>query len=94
MIELPAKGGKAKGTGRKKGTNKTRGSMESSHIHKRPVLLTFMAMAKRARYNCRLAGVFNAEIQPSLAQSFAGDERERERVRERNKSLNPCLYKP
>lgn len=79
MIELPAKGENAKGTtGRKKGTNKTRGSMESGHIHKRPVfLLTFMAMGKRARYNGRLAGVFNAEIQASLAQSFAGEERER-----------------
>ncbi len=78
MIELPAKGENAKGTtGRNKGTNKTRGSMESSHIHKRPVILTFMAMAERARYNGRLAGVFNAEIQASLAQSFAGEERER-----------------
>lgn len=38
-----------------------------------------MAMAERARYNARLAGVFNAEIQPSLAQSFTGEERERER---------------
>jgi len=30
----------------------------------------------------RLAGVFDAEIQPSPAQSFAGEERERERERE------------
>ncbi len=79
MIELPAKRESAKGTGRKKGTNKTRESTESSHIHKRPELLTFIAMAERARYNARLAGVFNAEIQPLLAQSFAGEERERER---------------
>jgi hypothetical protein len=79
VIELPAKGENAKETGRKKGTNKTRGSMESSHIHKRPVLLTFMAMAERARYDGRLARVFNAEIQPSLAQSFACEEREREK---------------
>jgi hypothetical protein len=84
VIELPAKGENAKGTtGRKKGTNKTRGSMESSHIHKRPVLLTFMAMAERARYNGRLAGVFNAEIQASFAQSFASEEREKEREEQR-----------
>ncbi len=81
VIELPAKGENAKGTtGRKKGKNKTRGSMESSQIHKRPVLLTFMAMAERARYNGRLSGVFNAEIQASLAQSFC---RRREREEQR-----------
>jgi hypothetical protein len=71
VIELPAQGENAKGTtGRKTGTNKTRGSIESSHIHKRPVLLTFMAMAERARYNGHLDGVFNAEVQPSACAEF------------------------
>jgi hypothetical protein len=92
VIELPAKWENAKGTGRKKGTNKTRGSMESSHIHKRPVLLTFMAMAERARYNGRLAGVFNAERSNLRLRRVLKATREREG--ERNKSLHPCLYKP
>jgi hypothetical protein len=66
VIELPAKGKNAKGAGRKKGTNKTRGSMESSHIHKRPVLLTFMAMAalpvsSMQRSNLRLRRVLQGK---------------------------------
>jgi len=82
VIELPANWKNAKGAGRKKGTNKTRGSMESSHIHKRPVLLTFMAMAalpvsSMQRSNLRLRRVLQGK-------------RERERERGTRACLRAC----